>query len=275
MRVLVTGSRGKIGSAVSGRLCDDGFDVVELDLARGEDVRDFETVRAASSGCDATVHLAAIVRDDAEPVELMRTNLLGTWNVLHAAASEGLGRVVFFSSVNALGVFMGHREPDYLPLDDDHASYARRPYGLSKRLAEETCRAFTEETGVPTISLRLPGVLAPSDCERLRARRAADPESEWTPFWEYGAFLDVRDAAEAAYCALTCPDPGHVRLLLCAEDISATRPARELVERLLPRVEWRGGEEYELDPYRALIDTSRGRAVLGWRPRVRWRDAVT
>ena len=62
-------------------------------------------------------------------------------------------------------------------------------------------------------------------------------------------------------------------LLLCAEDIAAAAPSAELVKRLLPGVEWRGGSEYEREPYRALVRIDRAKAVLGWRPRVRWRGA--
>ena len=153
-----------------------------------------------------------------------------------------------------LGVAGGERAPDYLPLDDDHPLRAQRPYGLSKRLAEELCEATTAATGIPTICLRPFAVWDDDDYRWIEARRAADPESEWSPFWEYGAFVDVRDVAEACLAALTCPDPGHARMLLCAPDISAGAPARELAARLLPGVPWRGSAEYEADPWRALVD---------------------
>ena len=274
MRVLVTGNAGKIGRFVEARLLEAGCQVVGFDRADGGDVRDLAAVRRASRGCDAAVHLAAIPGDDIVPSEeLMSINLLGTWNVLSAARGAGMQRVVLFSSVNALGVFLGHRAPDYLPLDDAHPSYARSPYGLSKRLTEEMCRGFTTDTGIATICLRPPGVLAPEDYPRMRECLAGDEEAEPSRSWEYGAFLDVRDAAEAARCALVCPDPGHVTLLLCAEDIAAAAPSAELVKRLLPGVEWRGGSEYEREPYRALVRIDRAKAVLGWRPRVRWRGA--
>jgi nucleoside-diphosphate-sugar epimerase len=46
---------------------------------------------------------------------------------------------------------------------------------------------------------------------------------------------------------------------------------------LHPRVEWRGGAEFERDPYRSLVDIERARAALGWEPRHRWaqRGAAT
>jgi nucleoside-diphosphate-sugar epimerase len=144
---------------------------------------------------------------------------------------------------------------------------------MSKRLAEEMCHCFTRRTGVSTICLRPPAVFNAVIRERIETARKDDPESEWTPYWEYGAFLDVRDAASAGICALTCPDPGHVTLLLCADDISsAERTSSELVRALHPDVPWRGGDEYTIDPFRALLDTRRARQILGWKPRVSWRE---
>ncbi len=272
MRVLVTGSSGKIGSVVARELADQGHEVVPFDVVVGDDMRDAEAVSHATRGCEAVVHLAAFPRDlPARGDEVLQTNVLGTFQVLAAAREHHLRRVVFFSSVNALGVFTGHRHPDYLPINDAHPSYARTRYAQSKHLGEEMCRTFTRETGVPAISLRPPAVLTPEDRERRRERWRADPTSEWTPIWEYGAFLDVRDAATAAGRALVCVDPGNASVLLCADDIAATAPGRELAARVLPKVPWRGGAEYGDDPYRALVDASLARTILDWRPRYRWR----
>jgi nucleoside-diphosphate-sugar epimerase len=176
------------------------------------------------------------------------------------------------SSVDALGIFLGERAPDYLPIDDDHPTYPRSPYALAKRLAEEMCRSFTEDTGIPTICLRPPGVFKEDTYAWIKDVRAANPEFEWSPFWEYGAFLDVRDVASAVSCALRCPDPGHVVLLLCADDISsAHHTSRELARIILPDVPWRGGLEFEQNPFRALLNTQRARQILNWAPQYRWR----
>lgn len=271
MRVLVTGNQGFIGSYVEGELRAAGHTVVGFDVRSGDDIRDPDAVLGAVAGCDAVIHLAAqLPLEGFDPNELMATNMLGTWHVLAAARQRRVQRVVYFSSVNALGVFLGHRQPDFLPIDDTHPTYARHPYSLSKRLSEELCGAFTDETGIPTICLRLPKVLAPGQYAELWAQWAEDPESEWRPYWEYGAFLDVRDAATAARLALSCADPGHVTLLLNADDVAASAPSLEMVRRRLPAVEWRGGVAYNREPCRSLVSSGRARALLGWRPHHRW-----
>jgi UDP-glucose 4-epimerase len=273
VRVLLTGNRGKIGSVVGAALRDAGHDVVGFDVASGDDLLDADGVRAAARRCDAIVHAGAIAHDRAgSPEEIMATNALGTWHVLLAAQEHGLERVVAFSSAQVFGTAQGERAPDYLPLDDRHPRHAVRPYGLSKRLGEDLCEAATAATGIPTVCLRPFAVWDDEDYRRVEERRAADPKSEWTPFWEYGAFVDIRDVAEACLLALSVPDPGHARVVLSAPDISATAPSRELAARLLPDVPWRGGPEYEADPWRALVDSRETERVLGWRPRRRWTD---
>jgi UDP-glucose 4-epimerase len=64
----------------------------------------------------------------------------------------------------------------------------------------------------------------------------SEPNSEWEPFWEYGAFVDVRDVATAVERTLTVLLAGHHRALLCASDISATAPSFDLAARLAPDV---------------------------------------
>jgi nucleoside-diphosphate-sugar epimerase len=85
----------------------------------------------------------------------------------------------------------------------------------------------------------------------------------------------VRDLAAAVIQALTRPIEGHVTLLLAAADVTSNgRTSRELVRDLMPAVEWRGGPEYESDPFRSLVDASRARSLLDWQPQHTWRDYV-
>ena len=72
-------------------------------------------------------------------------------------------------------------------------------------------------------------------------------------------------------CALTCPDLGHEVLLVVAEDISSrAMSSKEWAEHVVPHVPWRGGAEYDVDPYRALVDGVRAQRMLGWKPQYRW-----
>ena len=273
MRILVTGHRGHVGAPVAHHLAQAGFDVVGFDQADGQDVLDLGQVQRAAAGCAAVVHLAALAHDTAgRPEQIMAVNVLGTWHTLLAAEAAGVARVIHFSSAQVFGTAEGERRPDYFPVDDAHPRRATRAYGLSKCLAEDLCAGFTARTGIPSVSLRPAWVWDPGQYARIEAQWRADPSSEWTPFWEYGGFVDVRDVATAVSLALGVPLAGHHRLVLCAADIAASRPSLELAARLAPDVPVTDPGRYRADPWRALVDCSAAAAVLGWRPRYRWSD---
>jgi UDP-glucose 4-epimerase len=271
MRILVTGQRGNIGTPVAGLLTSSGHEVAGFDLADGMDLLDLAAVRDAAAGAVAIVHLAALANDTAgSPEQIMAVNVLGTWHVLLAAEAAGVTRVVYMSSAQVFGIAEGERLPDYFPVDDAHPRRAMRPYGLSKRLTEDMCAGFTARTGIVTIALRPFAVWDQETYERITQRRRADPRFEWEPFWEYGAFVDIRDVATAVQHALTVPLQGHHRALLCAPDISGTAPSLELAARLAPSVPVTDPGRYRADPWRALVDCSAAAATLGWQPACRW-----
>ena len=180
MKVLVTGSAGRVGSVVARDLRTRGHEVVDFDRSEGRDIEDLPALTTASVGCDGVIHAAALLGLPNEtPEEIMRVNVQGTWNVLSAAQTAGVARVVSLSSVDALGLFKGERTPDYLPLDDEHRCYPATPYAISKRLGEEMCRFFAASSGTAVICLRPPGVWEPDTYGAVLAARAERPSFEW------------------------------------------------------------------------------------------------
>ena len=200
----------------------------------------------------------------------MAVNVLGTWHVLLAAEAAGARRVVYFSSMQVFGLAEGERLPDYFPVDDAHPRRAMRPYGLSKCLAEDLCAGFTARTGTPTVALRPAWVLDPAMYQRIEAQWQANPGSEWTPTWEYGQFVDVRDVADAVRQALEVPLKGHHRATLCAADTAATEPSLIMAARFLPSVPVREADVFRRDPWRSLFDCSAAARTLGCEPRYTW-----
>ena len=274
MRIFLTGSNGRIGSVVERIFTEAGHEVVGYDIADGHDIMDPAAVHKAMEGCDWVAHLAMAMGKKNAPDVSYASGTVGTFNVLQAAEAHGVTRIVSYSSVNAMGLFMGEDTPDFLPLDESHVCRPGRPYGTSKYLGEQTCRLFTRRTGIPTVCIRPPAVWTDKAIESIKEEREKDAEFEWTPYWEYGCYIHVEDLARATLCALTCPDPGHIPLLVVADDVSSAHlTSRELVQKLLPDIEWRGGDQYEADPYKGLVDNSRAKEVLGWAPEFHWRSA--
>ncbi|MEO1060986.1 MAG: NAD-dependent epimerase/dehydratase family protein [Actinomycetota bacterium] len=225
MALLVTGSSGQVGRAVSAVLEARGDRVRRFDLAVGDDLRDPVAVREAADGCSAIVHAGALAHDTAgTPEDIVATNVGGTWHVLRAAEHARARRVVVFSSGQVFGCAEGEGEPEHLPIDDDHPLRAARPYGMSKRMVEEMCEAWTARTGIPTVVLRPVLIL---DDDGLATTAEAEVE--------LGAFVHVDDVVRATVRALDVDLSGHHRLLLCgpgsfdagrAEDVLGWAPRR-------------------------------------------------
>lgn len=286
MRVLVTGSEGTIGRLCVKTLRAEGYDLRTLDRRaqptsdEGEhlpgDLRDIYTVRRAMAGVEAVVHLGAISNDVAPGWEddLLTVNVQGTWNILIAAVEAGVKRLVYFSSVNALGAFGGRRPATYLPIDDDYPRHPLTPYQISKHLGEEMCRAFSARHGLTTLCLR-PVLVVPSDHFYSNWNKGVYNQ-DWARV-EYWSYVDLRDVCDATLRALTVPNVTHEAFLLTAADTLMNIPTAELVATHYPNTPWPKIDQatYLADnPYRSLVDCSHAAEVLGWRPQYSWREPV-
>jgi UDP-glucose 4-epimerase len=219
-KVLLTGSEGLVGRECRGALETAGFQVVPFDRVAGQELRNVDELLRATAECVAVVHAGALAHDTAgTPAEIMATNLLGTWHVLLAAEAQQVERVVYFSSGQVFGFAEGEGVPAYLPVDDRHPVRAARPYGLSKRLAEEMCEAWTARTSIPTVVLRPVLILNDAALETTTENAA-----------ELGAYVHVDDVAAAVVKALTRPIVGHHRVTLCGPGQFDTSAAQALLD---------------------------------------------
>lgn len=216
---LVTGASGQVGARLVASLGAAGWSARAFDLKTGDDLRDERAVRVATEGCDAVIHTGAIAHDSVgTPAEIVATNVLGTWHVLLAAEQCGVSRVVYFSSAQVFGFAEREGAPDYLPVDDAHPLRAARPYGMSKRLAEEMCAAWTSRTGIATVVLRPVMILDDHGLTRVSEDRA-----------ELGAFVHVDDVVDAAIRSVNTDLSGHVRMTLCGPGDFDTSVARDVL----------------------------------------------
>ncbi len=163
LRVLVTGGTGFVGCHVVGRLLRRGarvrclvrkasrtanLDGLPVELVAG-DLRDPASLAAAVSGCRHVYHVAADYRLWApDPQDLYRSNVEGTRALLQACAAEGVERVVYTSTVGALGCPGDGRpgtEGTPVSLNEMVGHYKR-----SKFLAEQEALAFAAQ-GLPVV----------------------------------------------------------------------------------------------------------------------------
>lgn len=282
MRILVTGSAGKIGAVMVRRLVQEGHTVRTFDRRLGPpeatdnhfgDIRNVLDVRRSVHGMDAVVHLAALAGDwGGASDEVLTVNVQGTWNVLLACKEAGVPRAIVMSSVNSLGNFGGHRPSAYLPIDDDYPHHPQTPYQMSKHLTEELCRMFSDAYGLVTLCPRPMFVAHPESYARWREHRGP-----WRRDWgkgDYWAYVDVRDVCEAVVRGLALEGVQHECFLLAAPDTTSDVPTAELVAEYYPQTPWKCDQDAYLrrHTYVSLVDCGHVERVLGWRPGRSWRN---
>ncbi len=213
--VLVTGAAGFIGSALCGRLCSAGYDVVGYDdLSRGRrdylpdgvrlvegDIRDTARMRETvfASRPDWLIHLAAMhyIPDCiARPRETIEVNVEGTRRVLDSCRGSSV-QTFIFASTGAV-----YASTDRPCVEDATPLRPLESYGESKLAGERLVAAFHEDAGVATVILRLFNAIGrnetnphvvPHIFESLQASDAIEL-GNMAPYRDY---IDTRDLADA------------------------------------------------------------------------------
>ena len=177
-KALVTGGAGTIGSHVVDELIRGGAaEIVVLDnFVRGRrenlawatenfdvklvegDIRDQKLVREVTAGKDLVFHLAAIrITQCAEEPRLANEVLVdGTFNVVEAAAAEGVKKLIASSSASVYGL------AEEFPTTERHHPYNNDTfYGAAKAFNEATLRSFHAMKGLDYVALRYFNVYGP------------------------------------------------------------------------------------------------------------------
>jgi len=179
--VLVAGGAGFIGSHLVDKLLEKGVEKIiiydnfstgreqniehlkgKIEIIQG-DILDYESLRRAISNTEVVFHEAAqleIFKAVEDPLEDLKTNTIGTLNVLRAALEAKVAKFVFASSACCYG------QAKYTPQDENHPLRAQWPYGVSKLAAEKYCIQFYELYGLKTTALRYGIVYGPREWYR-------------------------------------------------------------------------------------------------------------
>lgn len=160
-KLVLTGAAGRLGSYLReplSAMCDElvSSDLVE-DIGKtypGEryvkaDLQDLDTMVALLEDAEMVVHFGAI-GDEAPFETLLGPNFIGAYNIWEAAHRNGLRRVVYASSIHAVGM---HRKTDFIGTDAPH-----RPdtfYGLAKCFAEDLASLYWDKRGLEAVCMRI------------------------------------------------------------------------------------------------------------------------
>jgi uronate dehydrogenase len=171
-RVLLTGASGGIGSKLR-RLLPAFYDLVLTDLQPPPDLEPHETfipadladanaIERAAAGAEGIVHLGGKSIEGSWDV-ILRSNIVGTYNLFEAARKQGVRRVVFASTNHVMGFYPRTQKigTEVLPLPDSR-------YGVSKAFGEALGALYAHKHGLGVLNIRIGNVSEkPIDERRL------------------------------------------------------------------------------------------------------------
>lgn len=196
-KLVLTGAAGRLGSYLReplSRLADefvstDIVDDIGTRLANEAyikaDLASLDDMMGVLKGADMVVHFGAI-GDEAPFDAILEANIKGAYNVWEAAYQNGVRRVVYASSIHAVGM---HPKTDFIGTDAAH-----RPdsfYGLAKCFAEDLGSLYWDKRGVESVCMRI-----------LSAAQVNNPRA-------LGSWLSYDDLIHLVERAIDTPVTGH------------------------------------------------------------------
>jgi len=289
VKVLVTGGAGFIGSHVVDKLIARGIrprvldmvpspyhSVEEIDTRIG-DLTEPQAILDAAEGCDAILHLAAVadVNEVAlDPAFSEEVNARGTLNVLEAARTLGVGRVVYASTI---WVYNGCAEEE---VDEtSQLGLASHVYTATKVAGEMYCTSYAELYGLEYTILRFgipygprarPAAVVP---QFVRKALAGEPLTIAGKGEQTRRFVYVEDLAEGVVAGLAPAARNRVFNLVGEEDTSVLEIA-QVVRSLVGDVDI-VHTEARLGDFRGVrVRGDRAAEELGWRASTRFAEGV-
>ena len=296
MRILVTGADGFIGSHLTEALVRAGHDVRAFVLYNSfgswgwldrcapdvagkfevfmGDVRDANGVRTAMQGCDAVLHLAALIGipySYHSPATYVDTNVVGTLNVVQAARDLGVRQVVHTSTSEVYGTAR------FVPITEDHPLQGQSPYSASKIGADHIALSYFLSFGTPVTVVRPFNTYGPRQSARaviptiitqIASGRRQIKLGAMTPTRDFNF---VADTVAGFVAALNC-EKGHGEVINLGSnfEISVGDTARAIASLMGADVEW-VCDEQRLRPEKSEVerlwaDNKKARELLGWSP---------
>ena len=303
-KVLVTGADGFIGSHICETLVRAGFPVRAfvmynsfntwgwLDRVPEEiknsveifagDVRDPHGVDDAVRGCDAVLHLAALIAipySYHSPDTYIDTNVKGTLNVLQACRKSGVKRIVHTSTSEVYGTAR------FVPITEEHPLQGQSPYSASKIGADQLAYSFYSSFDLPVVIARPFNTYGPRQSARAVIPTVITQIANGERQLKLGATTPTRDFSYVqdtvdAFIATLKSDVGLGEVVnfgsnfeisigevvtLIAEKMNAKIDVISDVERIRP-----ANSEVE----RLWADNSKVKELFGWSPKYAGRDGL-
>lgn len=301
-KVLVTGADGFIGSHLTEALVRAGHDVRAFVLYNSfnswgwldrcapdvagkfevfaGDVRDPNGVRQAMQGCDAVLHLAALIAipySYHSPDTYVDTNVKGTLNILQAARDLGVRRVIHTSTSEVYGTAR------FVPITEAHPLQGQSPYSATKIAADQLAYSFYASFGLPVVTIRPFNTYGPRQSARAVIPTIITQIASGQRRIKLGAVSPTRDFnyvqdTAAGFIAALNSDAGLGEVVNLGSnfEISVGDTVRVIAEAMGVEVEIETDEQRlrpaQSEVERLWADNTRARELFGWTPAFGGRD---
>jgi NAD dependent epimerase/dehydratase len=301
-KVLITGADGFIGSHLTEALVRAGCDVVAFLLynsfnsygwldhcspdVKGKfevfagDIRDPHGVKEAMKGCDAVLHLAALIAipySYHSPDTYVDTNIKGTLNVLQAARELGVRRVVHTSTSEVYGT------AQFVPITEAHPLQGQSPYSATKIAADQLAYSFYASFDLPVVIARPFNTYGPRQSARAVIPTIITQIANGKRQIKLGSISPTRDFnyvndTVAGFIAALNSDVGCGEVVNFGSnfEISVGDTAQLIAEAMGKEIEI-VTEETRLRPSNSEVerlwaDNNKARELFGWSPQYGGRD---
>jgi dTDP-glucose 4,6-dehydratase len=295
--VLVTGADGFIGSHLTESLVRQGFKVRafvmynsfnswgwldkcdedikgNFEVISG-DIRDPHGVKAAMSGCDAVLHLAALIAipfSYNSPDTYLETNIKGTLNVLQAAKELGIKRLIHTSTSEVYGT------AQFVPITEEHRLLGQSPYSASKIGADQMAYSFYSSFDTPVVIVRPFNTYGPRQSSRAIIPTVITQIASGSHEINLGSveptrdFNFVKDIAQGFSAALSSPNGlGEVVNFGSNSEISIGDTVGLIAELMNTKVvvntDNKRVRPKNSEVERLIADNSKAKKLFGWEPR--------
>jgi UDP-glucose 4-epimerase len=292
VRILVTGSSGHLGEALTRVLRDQGHEITGLDVLAAPQttvvgsIVDRHTVQRCVAGVEAIVHAATLHKPHVGShgrVDFVETNVAGTLNLLEEAVAADVDRFVFTSTTSTFGRALTPDEAQPAAwITEEVVPVPRNIYGVTKRAAEDLCELVRRDYGLPCLILRTSRFFPEPD-DRDDVRSDYDDLNIKVNELLYRR-VDLEDVVSAHLLALEkAPSIGFGRYVISAttpftrNDLTNVRsdlPA--VIEQRFPGFERiYGARGWRMFPsIERVYVNERARRELGWAPRYDFAHAL-
>lgn len=302
--ILITGADGFIGSHLTEKLVRLGYKVRAFVLynsfnswgwldrcaedVKGQfevfpgDIRDPNGVHVAMKGCDAVLHLAALIAipySYHSPHTYVDTNVNGTLNVLQAASARDIRRLVHTSTSEVYGTAR------YVPINEDHPIQGQSPYSASKIAADQLAYSFYASFGLPVTTIRPFNTYGPRQSARAVIPTIITQIANGRKQIKLGAvsptrdFSHVKDTVAGFVAALESNEGlGEVTNLGSNFEISIGETAQMIAEVMNAEIEILT-DEVRVRPENSEVerlwaDNQKAKNTFGWSPAYAGRDGL-